>query len=177
MALGAPARRLVVAAPAKVNRFLHVTGRRADGYHTLESLFTLVDLADTVAIQVRDGSGTLVRELKGDDLKEKKKAGMHQVAWDLRREPLPKVKGQENEGRFGPGDRGPFVLPGTYQARLLVDGSRRSEFNRLPEYLPSDGEPYWVLLREKQKKPAGCRFYQDIVKGSAQILYLYKCGS
>ena len=46
MALDAPAR-LVVPAPAKVNRFLHVTGRRADGYHTLESLFTLVDLADT----------------------------------------------------------------------------------------------------------------------------------
>ena len=35
-------------APAKVNLFLHVTGRRADGYHTLESLFALVDLADTL---------------------------------------------------------------------------------------------------------------------------------
>jgi hypothetical protein len=88
--------------------------------------YRLASDAKEVAIQVRDGSGTLVRELKGDDLKDKNKTGMHQVAWDLRREPLPKVKGQENEGRFGPGDRGPFVLPGTYQARLLVDGSEAS---------------------------------------------------
>jgi 4-diphosphocytidyl-2-C-methyl-D-erythritol kinase len=41
---------LVVAAPAKVNLFLHVVGRRADGYHLLESLFALVDLADTVHV-------------------------------------------------------------------------------------------------------------------------------
>ncbi|MFO1307597.1 MAG: 4-(cytidine 5'-diphospho)-2-C-methyl-D-erythritol kinase [Burkholderiales bacterium] len=52
--------RLVVPAPAKVNLFLHVTGRRPDGYHTLESLFTLVDLADTVALEVRD-DGAVVR--------------------------------------------------------------------------------------------------------------------
>ncbi|HEX7327982.1 MAG TPA: 4-(cytidine 5'-diphospho)-2-C-methyl-D-erythritol kinase [Casimicrobiaceae bacterium] len=45
---------LVVAAPAKVNLFLHVTGRRADGYHTLESLVTLIDLADTVSVEDRD---------------------------------------------------------------------------------------------------------------------------
>ena len=52
--------RLVVAAPAKVNLFLHVTGRRADGYHTLESLFTLVDLADTIALEARD-DGEILR--------------------------------------------------------------------------------------------------------------------
>ena len=51
---------LVVAAPAKVNLFLHVTGRRADGYHTLESLFALVDLADTVTLARRD-DGAIVR--------------------------------------------------------------------------------------------------------------------
>jgi 4-diphosphocytidyl-2-C-methyl-D-erythritol kinase len=45
---------LVVPAPAKVNLFLHVTGRRSDGYHTLESLFVLVDFADTLALSVRD---------------------------------------------------------------------------------------------------------------------------
>jgi len=50
---------LVVPAPAKVNLFLHVTGRRADGYHTLESLFSLVDLADTLALEPRDDGAIL----------------------------------------------------------------------------------------------------------------------
>ncbi len=79
--------------------------------------------AKEVAIQVRDQGGAVVREVKGDEMKEKNVAGMHQVAWDLRRAPLPKVKGQDGEGRFGPGDRGPFVLPGSYRAHLVVDGS------------------------------------------------------
>jgi 4-diphosphocytidyl-2-C-methyl-D-erythritol kinase len=52
---------LAVAAPAKVNLFLHVTGRRADGYHLIESLFALIDLADTVTLAVRD-DGKIVRE-------------------------------------------------------------------------------------------------------------------
>ena len=33
-------------APAKLNLFLHVTGRRDDGYHLLQSVFQLIDLAD-----------------------------------------------------------------------------------------------------------------------------------
>ena len=51
---------LVVPAPAKVNLFLHVTGRRGDGYHLLESLFALVDLADTVTLAPRD-DGAIAR--------------------------------------------------------------------------------------------------------------------
>ncbi|HUO19399.1 MAG TPA: 4-(cytidine 5'-diphospho)-2-C-methyl-D-erythritol kinase [Steroidobacteraceae bacterium] len=44
-------------APAKLNLFLHVTGRRADGYHELQTLFQLIDLADSIAIRVRaDGA-------------------------------------------------------------------------------------------------------------------------
>ena len=35
-------------APAKLNLFLHVTGRRADGYHELQTLFQLIDLADDI---------------------------------------------------------------------------------------------------------------------------------
>jgi 4-diphosphocytidyl-2-C-methyl-D-erythritol kinase len=41
-------------APAKLNLFLHVTGRRADGYHELQTLFQLIDLCDTIAITVRE---------------------------------------------------------------------------------------------------------------------------
>jgi 4-diphosphocytidyl-2-C-methyl-D-erythritol kinase len=41
-------------APAKLNLFLHVTGRRADGYHELQTLFQLVDLCDSIAIAVRE---------------------------------------------------------------------------------------------------------------------------
>jgi 4-diphosphocytidyl-2-C-methyl-D-erythritol kinase len=44
-------------APAKLNLFLHVTGRRTDGYHELQTLFQIVDLADELAFEVRaDGA-------------------------------------------------------------------------------------------------------------------------
>ena len=41
-------------APAKLNLFLHVTGRRADGYHLLQSVFQLIDHGDTLHFDVRD---------------------------------------------------------------------------------------------------------------------------
>nr|WP_308419165.1 4-(cytidine 5'-diphospho)-2-C-methyl-D-erythritol kinase [Silvimonas terrae] len=40
-------------APAKLNLFLHIIGRRADGYHLLQSVFQLVDLNDTIELRVR----------------------------------------------------------------------------------------------------------------------------
>ena len=42
--------RVRVGAPAKLNLYLHVTGRRADGYHELDSLVTFTALADTLEI-------------------------------------------------------------------------------------------------------------------------------
>lgn len=47
-------------APAKLNLFLHVTGRRADGYHLLETVFEFVDLCDRVHLARRD-DGAIVR--------------------------------------------------------------------------------------------------------------------
>ena len=43
-----------VAAPAKLNLYLHVTGRRPDGYHLLDSLFVFADLGDRVAAAPAD---------------------------------------------------------------------------------------------------------------------------
>ncbi len=40
-----------VPAPAKLNLFLHVVGRRADGYHLLQSVFVLIDWCDTLALR------------------------------------------------------------------------------------------------------------------------------
>lgn len=41
--------------PAKLNLFLYITGRRADGYHTLQTLFQFLDYGDSVTITPRTG--------------------------------------------------------------------------------------------------------------------------
>ena len=41
-------------APAKLNLFLHVVGRRPDGYHLLQTLFRFIDLHDTLHFTLRD---------------------------------------------------------------------------------------------------------------------------
>jgi 4-diphosphocytidyl-2-C-methyl-D-erythritol kinase len=41
-------------APAKLNLFLHILGRRPDGYHELQTCFQFVDLCDEVTIEVRE---------------------------------------------------------------------------------------------------------------------------
>ena len=45
--------RIQCQAPAKLNLFLHVTGRRADGYHLLQTAFQLIDRSDTLDIEIR----------------------------------------------------------------------------------------------------------------------------
>ncbi len=50
-----------IPAPAKLNLFLHITGRRQDGYHLLQSVFALIDWADTLHFAVR-ADGDISRE-------------------------------------------------------------------------------------------------------------------
>ena len=53
-------------APAKLNLFLHILGRRADGYHELQSCFQFLDLQDEVSIRIRsDGLISRLAELAG----------------------------------------------------------------------------------------------------------------
>ncbi|MDE2084283.1 MAG: 4-(cytidine 5'-diphospho)-2-C-methyl-D-erythritol kinase, partial [Xanthomonadaceae bacterium] len=60
-------------APAKLNLFLHIVGRRADGYHLLQTAFQLLDWGDTLRLRTRrDGVVARVAGLDGvepeDDL-------------------------------------------------------------------------------------------------------------
>lgn len=61
-----------VPAPAKLNLFLHIVGRRADGYHLLQSPFVMIDWADLLNFE-RRGDGQITRQdlgpaLPADDL-------------------------------------------------------------------------------------------------------------
>jgi 4-diphosphocytidyl-2-C-methyl-D-erythritol kinase len=61
-----------VPAPAKLNLFLHVTGRRPDGMHLIQSAFMLIDWCDTLHFERRPGGALsredLERSLPADDL-------------------------------------------------------------------------------------------------------------
>lgn len=48
-------------APAKLNLFLHITGRRPDGYHELQTVFRLLDWGDRIGLRLR-GDGRVRRE-------------------------------------------------------------------------------------------------------------------
>jgi 4-diphosphocytidyl-2-C-methyl-D-erythritol kinase len=56
-------------APAKLNLMLHIVGRRADGYHELQTVFQLIDLHDSLEIAVRD-DGRIVRTRGPDSVPE-----------------------------------------------------------------------------------------------------------
>src|SRR5690349_1860777 len=58
--------RLICPAPAKLNLFLHVVGRRADGYHLLQTVFRFIDFSDELEFVLRsDGQVRLCTPLPG----------------------------------------------------------------------------------------------------------------
>jgi len=96
--------------------------------------------AKDVKVTIKDASGTVVRELTGtaatgpgNELRDRNKAGLNIVKWDLRLQPLRPLPpapgapaasgGAGGGGGFGGGgNNGPYVLPGTYKATLNVNG-------------------------------------------------------
>ncbi len=57
---------MTLLSPAKLNLFLHITGRRPNGYHNLQTFFQLLDYGDTLSFTTRtDGQITLAPELLG----------------------------------------------------------------------------------------------------------------
>ena len=58
---------LTLPAPAKLNLFLHITGRREDGYHLLQTLFIFLDFGDEIHLSVRQ-DGQIQRLAGADDV-------------------------------------------------------------------------------------------------------------
>ena len=70
-------------------------------------------------LEIRDASGKPIRTVKKLGLEK----GLNRVAWDLRHDPpFPRKEGDEGPSEFGPPPGGQYALPGTYVARLTLDG-------------------------------------------------------
>jgi len=86
-------------APAKLNLFLHVVGRRADGYHLLQTVFRFIDLADTLHFAPRDdGRIVLATPTAGvppeQDLVVRAAEALQQYSREARsKSPLPQGRG------------------------------------------------------------------------------------
>ena len=59
-----------VPSPAKLNLFLHITGRRPDGYHELQSIFQLIDLCDWLEFEQTDDRQIQIEGLSSVDLEQ-----------------------------------------------------------------------------------------------------------
>jgi len=63
--------KLTLPAPAKINLFLHIVGRRQDGYHLLQTIFQILDFGDELTFEVRQGQhielSSNIDDLHSDD--------------------------------------------------------------------------------------------------------------
>jgi 4-diphosphocytidyl-2-C-methyl-D-erythritol kinase len=60
----------VLPSPAKINLFLHITGRRADGYHDLQTVFQILEFADSLSFELIPNSSDIFVECPGLELIE-----------------------------------------------------------------------------------------------------------
>jgi 4-diphosphocytidyl-2-C-methyl-D-erythritol kinase len=139
--------RIVVAAPAKINLFLHVTGRRPDGYHLIESLFALVDLADTLTLEARgDDAIVRARDMPGiearDDLALRAASALRDAAGVRRGVSIDVVKRIPVGGGLGGGssDAASVLIA---LNRLWRTGLPREELARIGATLGAD-VPFFV---------------------------------
>jgi hypothetical protein len=74
---------------------------------------------ERVKLEILDSTGRVVRTIRKPGLEK----GLNRVAWDLRYDaPFARKEGDEGPSEFGPPPGGAYALPGTYTARLTVDG-------------------------------------------------------
>ena len=74
---------------------------------------------ERVKLEILDATGKVVRTLKKLGLQK----GLNRVAWDLRYDaPFPRKDEEEGPSEFGPPPGGQYALPGTFTARLTLDG-------------------------------------------------------
>lgn len=59
-----------VPSPAKLNLFLHITGRRDNGYHELQTIFQLIDLYDWLEFEINDTQSIHIQGLNSVDLEQ-----------------------------------------------------------------------------------------------------------
>ena len=83
-------------APAKLNLFLHVVGRRSDGYHLLESVFQLIDFCDLLHFTCReDGEIRRLTPVEGvpetADLTVRAAQSLKKASWERKRLSVPGV--------------------------------------------------------------------------------------
>lgn len=140
-------------APAKLNLFLHVTGRRTDGYHLLQSVFVPIDWQDHLSLRLRE-DGVLAREDLGDPLPADdlclKAARALQAATGCRLGATIQIDKRlpSGAGLGGGSSDAATVLIGLN--RLWKTGLVRSQLARIALSLGADvpffiqGEPAWV---------------------------------
>jgi 4-diphosphocytidyl-2-C-methyl-D-erythritol kinase len=108
-------------APAKLNLFLHIVGRRVDGYHLLQTVFRFIDLADTLRFEPRtDGRIVLATPMPGvppeQNLVVRAAEALKRSAAEFRSRLSPVSEGARPELKVGAPQGLPSVAGGTASA-------------------------------------------------------------